>query len=105
MKEIIQKTKQLTKNKPLFVGLLATIPTLFLWISATISFLYVNYLGPIIFSISEIVEIIIFLALPLAGLSFGILAHRKKSTKLTKTLIVVNGLLLVFTILASFLLT
>lgn len=88
-------------NKLLTLAVVATVPSLFLWFSATLSYLYISYIGPFIFKLSKIGEIFTFLILPLLALFFGFLAHRKNPRKLTKVLIATNAILLSFVLVAS----
>jgi hypothetical protein len=93
------------QNKPIFVALIATIPSLFLWLSATLSFLYINYVGPFIFGLSGIGEFIVFLIIPVIGISSAIFSYKRKRGKLSKYLFMVNAILLLFVLLSSFFLS
>jgi hypothetical protein len=87
----------------LAVALVTTTPSVLLWFSATLSYLYINYIGPFIFKLSNIEEILVFLLTPMVGLISSYLAHRKKRRKLTKLLIVTNTILLLFILIFSYL--
>jgi len=95
--------KLLQKNKLLTIAIIVTLPSIFLWFSATLSYLYISYIGPYIFKLSNVGEIFVFLLLPTVGLISGYLAYRKNPRKLTKLIIAANVILLVFVLIFSYL--
>jgi cytochrome bd-type quinol oxidase subunit 2 len=95
--------KLLQKNKLLTVALTATIPSVFLWFSATLSYLYISYIGPFIFKLSNVGEIFVFLLLPIVGLVSSFLVRKKNPRKLTAFLLATNTILLLFVLIFSYL--
>ena len=103
MNDLIKKIKKQDKN--LLISLISSLPTFTIWLLATFSFLYINYIGPMVFDLSEFYEFIIYILMPFLGLIFAILAHRKNKSKLTHSLIIINLILLGLVITAAFLQT
>src|SRR4030066_544890 len=98
----INQLKKLSKKKLSLLGIVLTIPSFYFWTSALISYLWINFIGKYILSLSPKWQFLIFLGLPLLGFMISLFSYFKRPTKIAKFLIVINLFFLVLLIIASF---
>ncbi|OGM13905.1 hypothetical protein A3A76_05345 [Candidatus Woesebacteria bacterium RIFCSPLOWO2_01_FULL_39_23] len=97
--------KKYKNNKLLLLGIIFTLPSIYFWISAVLSYTWVNIIGKYILSLPPKYQFLTFLGLPLLGLITSLISYFKSALKPARYLIIVNFVFLILIIFASFRLT
>ena len=102
MKKLYKTLLNLSPKKIKITAIALTLPTFIIWVSAFVTYFWINIIAPAMQKLPVGPQTLVFLGLPAMGFAVSLLSYKQKASKFTLFVILINAFFLVLTLFASF---